>query len=57
MLGFEEESTIKESFDYTESVTIALLLREVAVGRPGSQDKTGYVHTAHKMRWKLSYTT
>ena len=36
------------------SVSIALLVRKVADGRPGSQEKTCYVHTAHKMRWKLS---
>jgi hypothetical protein len=52
MVGFEEESTIKESFDYTESVTIALLLREDAVGRPGSQEKTGYVHTTQPLKNK-----
>ena len=28
--------------------------RAIEKGRPGSQEKTGYVHTAHKMRWKLS---
>ena len=27
------------------------------VDRPGSQEKTGYVLTAHKMRWKLSCTS
>ena len=27
------------------------------VGRHGSQEKTGYVLTAHKMRWKLSCTS
>ena len=37
-----------------DSVSIALLLRKAAVGRPGSQEKTGYVHTA---RWKLSCTS
>jgi hypothetical protein len=48
---------IKESFDYVGSVSIALILRKAAVGRPGSQEKTGHVHTAHKIRWKLSYTS
>ena len=41
----------------TDSVSITLLLRKAAVGRPGSQEKTGYVHTVHKMRWKLSCTS
>jgi hypothetical protein len=31
-------------------------LSEDDVGRPGSQEKTGYVHTAYKIRWKLSCT-
>uniref|UniRef100_A0A8C8J0X0 Uncharacterized protein n=1 Tax=Oncorhynchus tshawytscha TaxID=74940 RepID=A0A8C8J0X0_ONCTS len=34
-----------------------LLLRKAVVGRPGSQERTGYVHTARKMRWKLSCTS
>jgi hypothetical protein len=38
-------------------LSIALLLREASVSRPGSQEKTGYVHTAHKMRWNLSSTS
>jgi hypothetical protein len=45
---------IKESFDYVQTLSIALLLRKAAEGRPGFQEKTGYVLTAHKMRWKLS---
>ena len=28
-------------------MSIALLLRKATEGRPGSQEKTGYVHTAH----------
>ena len=31
-------------------LSIALLLRKAAIGRPGTQEKTGYVHTAHKRR-------
>ena len=45
---------MKESFDYVHSVSIALLLREAAVGNPGTREMTGYVHTAHKMRWILT---
>jgi hypothetical protein len=41
----------------TDSVSIALLLRKAAVGRHGSREKTGYVLTAHKLRWKLSCTS
>ena len=26
-------------------------------GRRASQEKTGYVHTAHEMKWKLSCTS
>ena len=40
-----------------KALSIALLLRKAAVGRPGFQEKTGYVHTAHKMRLKLSCTS
>ena len=47
---------LKESFDYVQTQW-ALLLRKATVGRHGSQEKTGYVLTAHKMRWKLSYTS
>ena len=36
---------------------ISLLLSEADVGRPGSQEKIGYVHTAYKIRWKLSCTS
>ena len=42
---------------YRLSEHISLLLRKAAVGRTGSQEKTGYVHTAHKMRWKLNCTS
>jgi hypothetical protein len=31
-----------------------LTLRKATIGRPSNQEKTGYAHTAHKMRWKLS---
>ena len=41
----------------TDSVSIALILRKTAVGRHGSQEKTGYVLTAHKIRWKLIFTS
>ena len=40
---------IKESWLCSDSVSIALLLRKVAVGRPGSQEKTGYVLTSCPM--------
>jgi hypothetical protein len=32
----------------------SLAIEKATVGRPGSQEKTGYVHTAHNMMWKLS---
>ena len=33
---------LKESFDYVQTLSIALLLRKAAVGRPGSQEKTDF---------------
>jgi hypothetical protein len=48
---------MKESFDYVQIVSIALLLWKAAVVRSGSQEKTGLMHTAHKMREKLSCTS
>jgi hypothetical protein len=42
-------------------VSIALLLRKATIGRPGSEEKTGYdvmmCNTAHKIRWQLSCTS
>ena len=48
---------LRKALTCTDSVSITLLLRKAAVGRHGSQEKTGYVLTAHKMRWKLSCTS
>jgi hypothetical protein len=43
---------IKESFDNVQTQWAWPCYWGAAIGRPGAQEKTGYVHTAHKIRWK-----
>ena len=44
-----EYLTTVTDLNLRKALTIAFLLRKVAIGRPGPQEKTGYVHTAHNM--------